>query len=146
MKYLVGLPGPHLGESPHHVKNSKNFINTVETLWLTTYDIHVSYSVSLFTNVLNGDALQLLSQQFNEDNVRLFHHPPSFTIHILIFLFQQPVLETNGGSHHGFTACSRIAKFFTEDFKDGVLSGAVYKASCWLHYTDETFVVWPHGF
>jgi hypothetical protein len=38
-----------------------------------------------------------------------------------------------------------IANFFMEHFQDVTLSRAAYKPTCWFHYVDDRFVIWPHG-
>jgi hypothetical protein len=41
-------------------------------------DILINFDlVSLFTKMPTGDELKLLSQQYSENNVRLFHHVPT---------------------------------------------------------------------
>jgi hypothetical protein len=37
-----------------------------------------------------------------------------------------------------------IANFIMEDFKEVALSRAAYKPTCWFHYVDNTFMIWPH--
>jgi hypothetical protein len=73
--YLAKQLGKYVGNSPCHVKNSMEFINTIRSLRAGPEDILVSFDVvSLFTMVPIVEALHLLSQHFDEDILRLFHH------------------------------------------------------------------------
>jgi hypothetical protein len=66
-QHLAGLLGAHIGDSPHHVRNSMEFIDTIRTLRAAPQDILVSVDVvSLFTMVPSEEALRLLSRHFNE--------------------------------------------------------------------------------
>lgn len=38
-----------------------------------------------------------------------------------------------------------VAKLDMEHFKHVALGGALLKPSCFLHYVDNTFLIWPHG-
>jgi hypothetical protein len=44
-KYLGSPFGPHLGNFPHHVRNSEDFIRTLDTLRVQPKDILVSFYV-----------------------------------------------------------------------------------------------------
>jgi hypothetical protein len=37
------------------------------------------------------------------------------------------------------------ANFFVENFEEVALSRAVCKLTCWFHYVDDMFMIWPHG-
>jgi hypothetical protein len=63
---MAGLLGSHLGQSHHHVKNSKEFVCTLNTTQVSPEDILVSFDVvSLFTGMPLEDTLILLSQHFD---------------------------------------------------------------------------------
>jgi hypothetical protein len=38
-----------------------------------------------------------------------------------------------------------IANFFMEYLEEVTLSSVAYKLTCWIHYIDETFIIWPQG-
>jgi len=82
-------------------------------------DILVSFNiVSLFTRVSDGDSLNLHSQQFDEGNVRLFHH-------ILTSSFFCFNISTNRqtGVAMGSLLSPVFAKFFMEDWRDDTQGG-----------------------
>jgi hypothetical protein len=63
-----------MAKSKHHVRNSLQFVQTLDSLREQPQDIMVSFNVeSLFTKVLVTDTLQLLGQNF-EDLLALFRH------------------------------------------------------------------------
>jgi hypothetical protein len=66
-QHLAGLLGAHIGDSPHHVRNSMEFIDMIHTLQAGPRDILVSFDViSLFTMVPTEEALRLLIRHFDE--------------------------------------------------------------------------------
>jgi hypothetical protein len=74
-QHLAGLLGARIGDSPHHVRNSMEFIDMICTLLAGPQDILFSFDViSLFTMVPIEEALRLLSQHFDEAILRLLHH------------------------------------------------------------------------
>jgi hypothetical protein len=67
-QYLAKQLGKYVGNSPRHVKNSTEFINTIKSRRAGPEDILVSFDVvSLITMVPIVEALRLLSRLFDED-------------------------------------------------------------------------------
>jgi hypothetical protein len=65
-KYLAGLLRPFIGQSIHHITNSKSFVNKLCSIKLQDTDMLVSIDVmSLFTRVPLEDTLHMLSQHFD---------------------------------------------------------------------------------
>jgi hypothetical protein len=63
------------GNLPYHIKFSTDIIRTLGSLWARPHDIMISFvAVSLFIRVLIIETLNLLSQHFIEDILRLFRH------------------------------------------------------------------------
>jgi hypothetical protein len=74
-KDLAGLLSQLTGNSAHHVRNSFQFVQILESLRVRPDDVMVSFDVvSLFTNVPIMDSLELLSHHFEEDILALFKH------------------------------------------------------------------------
>jgi hypothetical protein len=74
-KYLAELLIQLTGNSAHHAKNSFHFVQILESLQVQPEDLMVSFDVvSLFTNVLIVDSLDLLSYHFEDDVLALFKH------------------------------------------------------------------------
>jgi hypothetical protein len=79
---LAGLLGEHIGDSPHHVRNSMDFIHTIRTLRAGPWDILVSFDVvSLFTMVPLEEALRLLGRHFDEAILFKKHNPEDSSEH-----------------------------------------------------------------
>jgi hypothetical protein len=88
-----------------------------------------------------GDSLNLLSWQFNKNNVRLFHHVLTSSY----FHFSDQFYEQTDGVSMGSPLSLVIAIFFMEDFGKVALRRVAFKPTCWFHYVDDTFIIWPHG-
>jgi hypothetical protein len=108
-QHLAGLLEAHFGDSPHHVRNWIEFIDTIRTLQAGPRDILVSFDVvCLFTIVPIEEALRLLSRHFDEAILQLFRH-------VLISSFlelQWPVLRANRRCGDGFAAFPSHCKLF----------------------------------
>jgi hypothetical protein len=90
---------------------------------------------------MTGDFLNLLNQQFDEGNVRLFHHP--FTSSF--FCFNSQFHRQTDGTAIGSLLSFVTPNFFIENFKEVAISTVVYKPTCWFCYMDGTFITLPHG-
>jgi hypothetical protein len=95
--------------------------------------------VSLFTNVLIVDSLELLSHHFEEDVLALFKHVLTSTY----FCFDGQFYEQTDGVAMGSPLSPIIANFFMEDFEKNATEQATHKPACWFRYVDDTFVIWP---
>jgi hypothetical protein len=74
-RYLAGLLSQLTVNSAHHVKNSFQFVQILESLRVQPDDLTVSCDVvSLFTKVPITDTLKLLSHHFEDDVLALFKH------------------------------------------------------------------------
>jgi len=129
-KHLVSLLGSKLGNSLHNVRKSDNFVQTLDTLQVNLNDI-----IMLFTRVLIKDALNPLSQQFDEDNINLFNHVLTSS-----FCFNGHIHKHMGSprAHH----CPLLLPASSWRTKEMALSRVAYKPACWFHYADDMLVVW----
>jgi hypothetical protein len=74
-KHLAELLGSHIGNFPHHVKNSTDFVCTLSSLRAVLHDIMVSFDVVLlFTRVPTRETMSLLGRHYEEDILTLFCH------------------------------------------------------------------------
>jgi len=97
--------------------------------------------VSLFTNVLIVDSLELLSQHFEDDVLALFKHALTSTY----FCFDGQFYKQTDRVAMGSAPSPAIANFFMEDFEKKAIEQATHKPVCWFRYVDDTFIIWPHG-
>jgi hypothetical protein len=74
-QHLVRLLSGHTGHSPHHLKNSIEFVQFLGSLQVDTNDIMVRFDiVSLFTKVPIRETIGLLGRHFEEDVLGIFRH------------------------------------------------------------------------
>jgi hypothetical protein len=124
------------------VKNSFQFVQILESLRVQPEDLMVSFDVvSLFTNVLIVDSLELLSHHFEDDDLALFKHILTSTY----FCFDGQFYEQIDGVAMDSPISPVIANFFMEDFENKAIEQVIHKPVCWFRYVDDTFVIWPHG-
>jgi hypothetical protein len=141
-QYLAKQLGECLGNSPRHVKNAMEFINTIKSLRAGYEDILVSFDViSLFTMVPIVEALPLLSRHFDEDILRPFRH----VLNSSFSRFNGQFCEQTDSVAMGSPLFPVIADVFMENFEETALEGATHKPLCWFRYVDDTFVIWTHG-
>ena len=78
----------------------EEFVQTLNSIKIQPGEIMVSFDiVSLFTNVLIMDSLQLLSKHFDKDVLALFKH----TLTSTYFCFNGQYYEQTDGVSHGLT-------------------------------------------
>jgi hypothetical protein len=66
-KHLARLLSGYTGHSPHHIRNSIEFVQVLGSLQIGTHDIMVSFDiVSLFTKVPIRETMDLLGRHFEE--------------------------------------------------------------------------------
>jgi hypothetical protein len=117
-QHLAGLLGAHIAGFPHHVRNSMEFINTINTLRAGPRDILVSFdAVSLFIMVPIEEALRLLSRHLDEAILRLFRHVLTSSF----FSFNGQFYEKTNGVAMGSPLSPVIANSFMEYFEEMAL-------------------------
>jgi hypothetical protein len=127
-KFLAGLLRPLTSSTAHHVKNSIDFIQIIQTISLQPDDIIVSLDmVSLFTDVLVTDYLKLLNQHFQEDVLALFRHVLTSTY----FCFDGQYYEQTDGVAMGSPLSLVIADFFMEESERRAIERATHKPAYW---------------
>jgi hypothetical protein len=141
VKHLAGLLGSQLDQLQCHVRNSKAFICTPDTLHISPEKILVSFDItSLFARLLLRDTLNLLSWNFDEDNVNIFCHVLTY-----FFCFNKQCCEQTDGVAMGSFLSLVIADFYMEAFEEEALKRAAHKSLCWFRYAYETSMFWSHG-
>jgi hypothetical protein len=112
----------------HHIRNSLQFVQTLDSLRVQPEDITVSFDVvSLFTKVPITDTLQLLGQHFEEDLLVLFRHALTSTY----FCCEGQFFKQTDGVAMGSPLSPVVAIFFVEDFKKRAIEQATHKLTCW---------------
>ncbi|XP_023703193.1 uncharacterized protein LOC111862215 [Cryptotermes secundus] len=126
-KHLAGLLNSYTCDSPHHVKNSDEFVHTLKSFRLNPYDIMVSFDVvSLFTKVPIKDTIDLLGENFAEYVLRLFRH----VLTTSYFNFAGQFYEQTDGVAMGSPLFPLIANFYMKNFEGKALDLAPHKPLC----------------
>jgi hypothetical protein len=140
-KYLTSLLNQLTGKSTHHVRNSLQFVQTLNSLRVQPEDMVSFDVVPLFIKVPISDTLQILGQHFEENLLVLFRHVLTSTY----FCFEGQFFEQTDGVAMGSPLSPVVANFFMEDFEKRAIEQATNKPTCWFRYVDDTFVIWQHG-
>jgi hypothetical protein len=115
---MAGLLSQLIENSAHHVKNSFQFVQILESLRVQPDDLMVSFVVvSLFTKVLIADSPELLSHHFEDDVLALFYH----VLTSMYFCFDGQFYEQTDRVAMGSPLSPVIANFFMEDFEKKAL-------------------------
>ena len=141
-KYLAKKLHPLVGKCKHHVKNSAQFIITLQAITIAPTEILVSFYVeSLFTKVPLKTTIAILNEHFTPQEVQLFEH----TLTSTYFLYNKRFFKQTNGVTVGFPLSSAIANLYMENFEHMALETAEHKPSHFYRYVDDIFVIWPHG-
>jgi hypothetical protein len=118
VKHLAGLLSSHIGNSPHHVRISMEFVHTLGSLQVDYCDIMASFNVvSLFTMVPIKETMDLLGQHFEADIFRFFRH----VLTMSYFSFNVQFNEQINGVAMGSPLSLVIANFYMDDFEGRAL-------------------------
>ena len=146
-KELSRILKPLVGRTEHHVKNFKDFIDSIQNIRLQPDECLVSYDVeSLFTSVPIQAALNITNKKLEED--RELHLRTSMTVqHITwllefclrstYFLFQGKFYQQTEGTAMGSPISPIIANLFLENLETRALSTTPHPPSLWKRYVDD---------
>jgi hypothetical protein len=141
-KHLVCLFSSHTGNSPHHVRNSMEFVLTLDSPQVNPHDIMVTFEVvSLFTRVPIKDTMDLLGLHFEEDILIFFRN----VLTTACFSFNGHFYEQIDGVARGALLSPVIANFYMEDFGRRTFDLAPHKPISWFRYVVDNFVICPQG-
>jgi hypothetical protein len=105
------------------MRNSEDFLHTLGTLQVQPNDVLVSFDDISLHKGIRWDSLNLLSQQFDEGNIRLFHH----VLTSCFFCFNGQFCKQLDRVAMGSPLSPFIADFFVEHFEEVMLSRAAFK-------------------
>ena len=148
-KELAFIIKPLVGQSPHHLKNTKHFIQQLQGNKLEPGEVITSFDVkALFTSVPVHPAIQMVKQGYSKTPP--FHKEPACPYHKsspywssasltnTYFLFQGKYYEQVHGAAMGSPISLLIANIFMEELKEvKTLSSIPHPLPlakvCWWH-------------
>ena len=150
-KELSRILKPLVGRSPHHVKNTKDFIHSLEGTQLKPDDCMVSCDVkALVTSVPIHPAINNIKKHLEEDTE--VHLRTSMTVKYISCLLEFCLRNTYFTFHgrfygwiEGAAMCSPVspivASLLMEDLEIKALTTSPCPSSLWKRYMDDTFTI-----
>ena len=140
-----------MGKTEHHVRNSKEFAEYMQSLKVGPEEELRSYDVSaLFTSVPVDKALEIITKRLQDDITLLKRTPlsPDDVIAVLdkclketYFLFKGEYYLQIHGAAMGLPVSPIVCNIYMEDFEQRALAKATYPPRWVKRYVDDTYTV-----
>ncbi|XP_072028106.1 uncharacterized protein [Amphiura filiformis] len=150
-RFLADLLSPLVGNSPHHIQNSQDFVSKLQTLKLDEAEVLTSYDVTaLFTSVPVDGALDIVKELLDKDkswtkrtylNEKEIIKLLEFCLTTTYFKFRGQLYQQDHGCAMGLPVSPIIANLYMEWFENKALTSTADPPRIWLRYVDDTFVV-----
>jgi hypothetical protein len=110
--------------------------------------------VSLFANVSNDEALQVIRNKLHNDDTLAERSPLQVEaimellevcLSTTYFQVDDKFFQQKDGMAMGSSLSPTVSNIFMEQFEKLDLNSAQHGPSVWLRYVDDTCVAWPHG-
>ena len=144
-----------MGKTEHHVRNSKEFAEYVQSLKVGPEEELRSYDVSaLFTSVPVDKALEIIRKRLQDDITLPNRTPlaPDDVIAVLdkclkgtYFLYKGEYYLQIHGAAMGSPVSPIVCNIYMEDFEQRALAEATDPPRWWKRYVDDTYTVLKKG-
>ncbi|XP_072041173.1 uncharacterized protein [Amphiura filiformis] len=151
-KHAAKILGPLVGRSPHHIKNTQDFVNQIKDLKLSESEIITSYDVTaLFTCIPPDFALKVVKECLESDNtlsertnlkVEQIVELVEICLNTTYFSYKGKYFKQQHGCAMGSPVSPIVVNLCMESFEQQALkSYPGTKPRVWLRFVDDTFVI-----
>ena len=150
-KELPRIFRPLVGKSPHHIKNTGDFVQQVKGIILQQGQCITSYDVSaLFISEPIEPAITIIRRKLELDQelhkrttmkVEQIISLLEFCLRTTYFQFEDRFYEQLQGAAMGSPISPIVTNLYIEEFELSAINSSEYPPSSWKRYVDDTFVV-----
>ncbi|XP_047457867.1 uncharacterized protein LOC125018165, partial [Mugil cephalus] len=150
-KHLASILSPLVGNTPHHIENSRDFVNKVKDITLDPEETIVSFDVtSLFTCIPTREATDVVRKKLQKDDTLASRTnlTPEQVCVLLDLCLTTTYFQFNGGFYRQKHGCAMgspvspiVANLYMEEVETRALDTfAGPTPTHWYRYVDDTWV------